>query len=146
MLIISAADLDTITRTAEAAFPDECCGLLAGSETADGDHQVTRVVPSRNVTDGQAHDSFEVDPQVRFDLMRALDGTDERIIGHYHSHPGAAAEPSPRDVEKAYEPDLVWVIVSVIDGRAARTAAYLLAPNGGRFDEIGLRATRGRCP
>lgn len=140
MLIIPNALKSRITETAEQAFPHECCGLLAGTDgPAPGDVCVTRVVPTANVTEGRAEDSFEVDPQVRFDLMRALDGTDERIVGHFHSHPGGPARPSATDLKMAYETDLVWVIVSVMDGRAADVQAHGVAADGSAFHPIPLR-------
>jgi proteasome lid subunit RPN8/RPN11 len=125
VLTIPQSLLDQIARAAEEAFPHECCGLLAGrAGAAPGETRITRVVPSANVTEARSEDTFEVDPQVRFDLMRALDGTDERIAGHYHSHPGGPAQPSATDLKMAYETDLVWVIVSVMDGHAAEIRAH----------------------
>lgn len=138
MLTVPRDLLDEITRAAEAAFPHECCGLLAGTAGAGGETRVTRVVASPNVTETRAEDSFEVDPQVRFDLMRALDGTDERIVGHYHSHPGGPAMPSATDLRMAYETDLIWVIVSVRDGRAEDVRAHGVAPDRTAFHEIPL--------
>ena len=139
MLTISGDLLDRIIRAAEDALPHECCGLLAGrAGAAPGETVVTRVVPSANVSEAKREDSFEVDPQVRFDLMRALEGTDERIVGHYHSHPGGPAEPSTTDLKMAYETDLIWVIVSVKDGRAADVRAHGVADDRSAFHPIVL--------
>lgn len=138
MIRLTAHQFATITRAAEAAYPDECCGLLAGHEIDDG-WRVSRVVESRNVAQGDHADSFEVDPQVRFDLMRALDEAGgERMIGHYHSHPDHPARPSERDRAMAYEPELVWIIVSVADGRTEATGAFRLNPEGDAFDDIDI--------
>ncbi|MEQ8504482.1 MAG: M67 family metallopeptidase [Rhodospirillales bacterium] len=141
MLTIPQGLLDQITRAAEDAFPHECCGLLAGRELTDGEPVITRVVPSANVAETNHEDSFEVDPQVRFDLMRALDGSEERIIGHYHSHPGGPANPSATDLSMAYETDLIWVIVSVKDGKAVDTRAHGVAPDRSAFHPIPLNIT-----
>ncbi len=143
MLLIPRTFLDLIAAEAEAAHPRECCGLLAGRDAGPGDIVVTRMAPSANLTGGRAEDSFEVDPQVRFDLMRALDGSDKRIIGHYHSHPAGPARPSATDLAKAYEPDLIWVILGMENGRVADVRAHRLAADGGRFDEFGLSTTDG---
>jgi proteasome lid subunit RPN8/RPN11 len=138
VLTIPQTLLERITEAAEAAFPHECCGLLAGRGGVAGETLVTRMVPSANVTETRAEDSFEIDPQVRFDLMRALEGTGERIVGHYHSHPGGPALPSATDLKMAYETDLIWVIVAVKDGRAVDARAHGVAADRSAFHAIAL--------
>jgi len=142
VITLSPAHLRTITEAAEDAYPRECCGLLAGRDDKDG-VSVTRVVASRNLSASDTRDSFEVDPKVRFDLMRNLEttasGTQERIIGHYHSHPNHPPLPSDRDIDMAYEPDLVWLITGVDDGRATETTAHLLNRDTGQSRQIELR-------
>ena len=145
MILISPALLKLITDAAESAYPAECCGLLAGRDSDGGDVVVTRVTPSRNLSKTNVCDSFEVDPGIRFALMRELGSfgsqTAERIVGHYHSPPDHPAKPSERDIAMAYEPDLVWLITTVGAGRATATAAYLIARESGRFQQIKLRIT-----
>jgi proteasome lid subunit RPN8/RPN11 len=130
---------DQIVRFAEHAYPEECCGLLIGHDDGRARVTVTRVAPSRNVAEGRERDSFEVDPQLRFDLMRELNHGPDRIIGHYHSHPDNPARPSARDRAMAWEPELIWVIVSVREGRVSQVAAHLLEPLARRFREIPIR-------
>ncbi len=138
MIVLAPSHLRQITEAAEAAYPNECCGLLVGRSEPSGDRVVMRVVASANVAEGGARDRFEVDPRVRFDVQRALEDGPERIVGHYHSHPDHAAQPSERDVEMAWEPDLVWLIVAVDDGRATETTAHLLDRGAGTFRPIRL--------
>ena len=130
MIRLSAAQLDDIHAQAEAAYPYESCGLLAGRRELSGDVTVTRVQPSpnilRNDAKGGGKDRFEVDPQVRFDLMRAVAGTEAEIIGHYHSHPDHPAKPSETDLDMAFEPELVWLITTVKNGHAELTTAWRL--------------------
>jgi len=129
---IPAILADRIKAAAEDAWPQECCGLLAGRAEGGGRVSVTRIAESPNVApaddggDSGTHDRFEVDPKLRFDLMRELEGGVESIIGHYHSHPDHPAEPSERDIDMAFEPDLVWLIVAVGDGRAGEMTAWRL--------------------
>lgn len=130
MIRLTLSQLETINAQAEQAYPQECCGLLAGTRQEDGIVTVTRVVPSPNVLveeDGNdGLDRFEVDPQVRFNLMRDLGDTQEEIIGHYHSHPDHAAKPSEHDLDMAFEPELIWLITAVISGHAGKTRAWQL--------------------
>ena len=98
MIRLTLTQLEDINTQAARAYPNECCGLIAGTRAVDGTVTVTRIVPSPNVLIGEGakggRDRFEVDPQVRFDLMRALQDTAEDIVGHYHSHPDHPAKPS----------------------------------------------------
>ncbi len=142
MIQIPAPLLALITAAAEAAYPKECCGLLAGRDDGGGEILVTRVEPSPNLAEGDQRDSFLVDPKIQFDLMRDLGDGPERIIGHYHSHPDHPARPSERDRQSVFYPDHIWVIVGVVGGvdggRAGDVAAYVFDGADGDFREIGL--------
>ena len=124
MIRISPRFFRQITQAAEAAYPDECCGLLAGRNRG-GAIIITRAVPSDNVAT-RPSERFEVDPKVRFDLMREIDGGPEKIVGHYHSHPNRPASPSERDLDTAFEPELIWLIVAVKNGAATGVQAWRL--------------------
>lgn len=139
-MVIPRPLLDQMAQSAEHAYPEECCGLLIGHGDDATGIAVTRVAASRNVAEGRQRDRFEVDPRLRFDLMRALEGGSERIVGHYHSHPDHPARPSAHDSEMAWEPDLVWLIVSVANGRADEITAHMFDPDAGRFREIPLQS------
>lgn len=138
MLALPAPLLRQIADAAEAAWPEECCGLLVGRGRRVA--RVTRIAPSPNLAAGSG-DRFEIDPGLRFRLMRELAaaGGDERILGHYHSHPDHPAEPSARDLAMALEPDLLWLIVAVSGGQVIHAAAHRLDPAAGRFRPVALR-------
>ena len=141
MISLSKVSLKDITDAAENAYPRECCGLLAGYTDETGGRLITRVVLSRNLSSGDTRDSFEVDPEVRFSLMRNLEQADkgEIIVGHYHSHPNCSPTPSSRDLAMAYEPNLVWVIVAIHSGVVTETRAYMISVDTSTFNEIPLR-------
>jgi len=141
--------MERIRAEAEKAYPRECCGLLAGTDAPSGDVVVSRVAASGNVAAGGRADRFEVDPKVRFDLMRELGeiggGDDpgaasgERIVGHYHSHPDHLPEPSAHDLDMAFEPDLLWLIVAVADGRAGPVKAHAVSATNESGRATGFR-------
>lgn len=136
MIRLAAEDLQRIERAAEETYPRECCGLLVGRDV-EGGLLVEEVVAARNVA--VADDAFEVDPQCRIDVERRLRGSASRVIGLYHSHPDYPAVPSPRDLERAWEPDLVWLITAVAAGRATGTRAHKPSADGSRFDPVRLQ-------
>jgi proteasome lid subunit RPN8/RPN11 len=141
MIILSPQHLKQITDEAEAAYPNECCGLLVGTGNIHATLCVTRVVPSPNVTEHHQQDNFEIDPQVLFDTMRALENNNEEIIGHYHSHPDHPALPSEKDLSMVYEPELAWLITSVSKGQALMTNAFRPKPDASSFESLEIRGT-----
>lgn len=138
MISISADLLAQITEAAEGAYPDECCGLLSGSGNGQDGLTISGVHPSANVAEQGTRERFEVDPRVRLELMRELEGGPLRIVGHYHSHPDHPATPSAHDLEMAFEPDLLWLIVAVMEGRASETTAHRVDAAATAFHKIPL--------
>ncbi len=142
MLEIGADLLAAVADAAEAAFPDEGCGLLVGSGRRIV--RVTEVVTAPNLRRGEASDRFELDPRIRFATERRLRGGDLRIVGHWHSHPDGSARPSASDLAEAWEPDLVWLIVGVTIGftgqaQAIQILAHRLDRVAGRSHPVPLR-------
>ncbi len=146
MIHITIADLERIEAAGVTAYPDECCGLLIGHDLEGGGIEVVRVVESENVepSDTRAR-FFEIDPRLLIALQRDLRGARDRIVGHYHSNPDHPARPSAHDARRAWQPEMVWLITSVIGGEAAETTAHVLEDGGGGFREIGLSVT-GAAP
>lgn len=147
MIAFPADLLHKVVAAAEAAYPQECCGLLVGHDRKAGtsDILVTRVEASPNVAEGDRARSFEIDPKLRLDLMRTLRGGPDRVVGLFHSHPDHPAQPSERDLAMAWEPELIWVIVSVRDGRAVATTAHRIDEAHRRFAEITIETLARRA-
>ena len=149
MIVIEPADLRRIVDHCEAAYPNEACGLLVGhDDSLDGERTVilTRVEQSTNVAEGDRASRFEVDPALRLRLQKELRGGPERVIGIYHSHPDSGAQPSATDLDAAWEPDLVWLVTSVLGGQAVHTSAHILLTQDSkiRFSEVALRTSGWR--
>jgi proteasome lid subunit RPN8/RPN11 len=125
--------LEAMRSAAAAAYPNECCGLLAGSglEVVT----VTLVRQSANLAVNRKTE-FAVDPQMQFDLMRELRGTPYHIVGHYHSHPNGILVPSSRDIAGAHDPNAIWIIISVNGNEPAILRAVTIRCGEGEFSEI----------
>lgn len=148
VIVLTPAQMASIADAAEAAFPAEGCGLLVG--TGRRVITVTRLVAAENLLAGDGPDRFELDPRVRIQMERGLRGTPERIVGHWHSHPDGTALPSVTDLDMAWEPDLVWLIVGVATGGAGRgqvvqTLAHRLDRNAGRSRPLPLRIAQNNA-
>ncbi|MFP6757578.1 MAG: M67 family metallopeptidase [Alphaproteobacteria bacterium] len=138
MITIPADGLARIVAAGEAAYPLESCGLLVGHGEKDGVWRVTEVHDSPNLAADARH-AFEVDPALRFALLHRLRHGPEAVIGLFHSHPDLRAQPSKTDLDKVIEPDLIWLITSVLDGQAVLTTAHRLVEDGSEFQQIALR-------
>ncbi len=136
ILRLSTAHRTALRDHALAAYPKECCGLLIGRDgegegaaTTTGALLVTKVLPSVNQDPAGGARAFEVDPELILTWHKRLRGTPERIVGHYHSHPDEPARPSATDLERAWEPGMIWLIVGVGRG-LAEIAAFQYQEEG----------------
>ncbi|MBY8822879.1 Mov34/MPN/PAD-1 family protein [Sphingomonas colocasiae] len=104
---ISSGLLERLHGEAAAAPTLEICGLLLGN-----DAEILEAVAARNMS-SRPEDSFEIDPQALFAVVRAERSGGPAWIGHYHSHPRGRAEPSARDREAAAgTPVKLWLILA----------------------------------
>lgn len=129
MLVVETRHLKAVVDAAEAAWPDEACGLLVGRRGPGPVWRVERIAPSSNLA-AEPGRAFEVDPALRLRLERTLRGQGQGVVGHYHSHPGGPARPSETDLRRAYEPGLAWLIVAVREGQAVANGAFAPVPGG----------------
>ena len=123
-LTLDPAAAAAIARAAEAAYPNEACGLLIGRAEADG-WRVIEAITGANVHP-EPHHRFEVDPRLVFEWMRKLRGGPSSLIGHFHSHPDGRAEPSATDGASAYDRNAIWLIAAVSAGRIGAIRAFRL--------------------
>ena len=107
---------DAIAAAVMADYPAEGCGLLIGQRDQEGHCRVQSIRFARNLLADQPG-RFLLDPVCRFQAERECRSSGQHILGHWHSHPDGQAQPSLTDLEQAYEPHLIWLIVST-DGRA----------------------------
>jgi proteasome lid subunit RPN8/RPN11 len=118
----------------EATFPNEGGGFLLGEINGD----VTRIIEITQVenifeTEEQYH-RYAMTPQ---DWARLEDEADERgleLVGYYHSHPDSPAIPSIYDRDHAL-PNFVYIISSVMDGKAVDMKVWQLRTDRSQFDQ-----------
>jgi proteasome lid subunit RPN8/RPN11 len=124
-----------ILLAAARSHPDECCGLIEGVETEAG-WRATVIHEAANVADDPAR-SFLIDPKAQFDLMRRLRGSETRLIGCFHSHPGGEAKPSATDRANAYGVGFLYLIAAGAPDTGF-TLACFVSDDAGGFAEIPL--------
>jgi proteasome lid subunit RPN8/RPN11 len=119
----------------ERGYPNEICGILVGKED-NGRRTVGALVPVENSfeADEQFH-RYLITPEamLRAERLARQGGLD--VLGVYHSHPNAPAEPSLYDRDHAAWTTWSYIIVSVQNGQAADMRAWKLREDRSAFDE-----------
>jgi len=92
-------------------LPNEACGLLAGEGNI-----VKQYFPLTNIDHSPEHFSF--DPKEQFSVLKKVRNEGWHIIANYHSHPLTSAHPSDEDIRLAYDPDIIYIIVSLANGKS----------------------------
>lgn len=104
---LTAALLQEIVDAARAALPNEAVGLLVGAAGPE------RYIAMRNASASPYRYSIDPDEQLR--VWTELDAGGESVWSIVHSHVSSTAEPSKTDVELAYFPESLYLIVSLAD-------------------------------
>ena len=115
-VVLPAAIRDALVAHARAEYPNEACGLIAGTAPPAEGGAATSWHPTRNRAASPLR--YEIHPE---DLLRAslvIDDADEVIWGIVHSHVRSPARPSPTDVGLAFYPDAIYFLVSLAEREA----------------------------
>jgi len=115
---------------ARSTYPEEYCGFLLGR---DSDTRIAgRVLSAQNINRSSRKNRFNIDPM---ELIRADEEARRAnldLIGIYHSHPDAPAQPSQIDLENAW-PKYTYLIVSMQNGEPKDIAAWTLSEDRSTF-------------
>ena len=124
---ISQQLLDEIVAHAHADAPNECCGMVASRDgRAVAVHRATNAVASPF--------RYEIDGMEQSRIQTAIEDAGLELGAIYHSHTRSAPTPSQTDINLAFYPDAVYVIVGlehdepdvrawrIVDGAVSETA------------------------
>jgi [CysO sulfur-carrier protein]-S-L-cysteine hydrolase len=103
---IPRALVDRMIEHARADAPDECCGLVA---TRDG--VAVEVHPAMNAAHSPLR--YELDGMEQYRIQTAIEDAGLELGAIYHSHTRSAPYPSQTDINLAFYPDAVYLIVGV---------------------------------
>ena len=97
----------SILAQAQKDAPIESCGYLLGpdKETA------TENYPMTNIDHSEEHFSF--DPKEQFAVLKYARQNGLEIVGNWHSHPASPSRPSEEDKRLAYDPNILYFILSL---------------------------------
>ncbi|MDR3347136.1 MAG: M67 family metallopeptidase [Helicobacteraceae bacterium] len=134
MIALTTTLRQQIGKEGEAAYPNECCGILLGR--IDGStRRVEELLPIENAREeAEQYHRFVITPKdfMRGESIASAKGLE--ITGFYHSHPNAKAEPSQYDQDHAL-PFYSYVIVAVKNAKAGDLRSWELAEDRSKFFE-----------
>lgn len=123
-----------LRELAQAAWPEEACGLLLRAGPID---RPLRAVTCRNLA-ADRRTGYLIDPETYLHHERELMAVRGNVAGVWHSHPHGDARPSPRDLADAWA-HWTYVIVGVSAAGISDCRAWEI--RGGEFVETALATT-----
>jgi len=128
MILLQTTHAHEIISHARDAAPQECCGLIGGSEgNARTIYRMRNAAADPLVT-------YEAAPEDLFAAQRSMRERGEQLLAIYHSHPRAETPiPSPTDVRLAYYPSAVYFIVG-LGGEEPNLRAFRISESEGRWE------------
>lgn len=106
MIQIKRSVYEGIISHAKKELPIEACGYLAGNENT-----ISHYYPMKNIDNSPEHFSFN--PAEQFEVVKTVRNSGLTVIANYHSHPVTPARPSEEDIRLAFDPSIVYFIISL---------------------------------
>jgi proteasome lid subunit RPN8/RPN11 len=131
MISVPQHIIDGIVEQAFAGLPEEVCGLLAGRE-----NEIVERFPVTNIDHSPEHFSF--DPKEQFQVLRQARSRGLQIVANYHSHPETPARPSDEDIRLAYDPNIIYFILSLQNRKQPVLKAFSI--KNGETEEISIES------
>src|ERR671938_682807 len=103
---ISRRLLDEVVAHARAEAPNECCGMIASRDgEAVAVHRATNAAASPL--------RYEMDGMEQYRVQTAIEDAGQALGAIYHSHTRSDPVPSQTDINLAFYPESLYVIVGV---------------------------------
>src|ERR671916_2709532 len=103
---ISRRLLDEVIAHARADAPNECCGMIAAR-----DGEAVAVHRARNAAASPLR--YEIDGMEQYRIQTAIEDAGYELGAIYHSHTRSAPLPSQTDINLAFYPESLYVIVGL---------------------------------
>jgi proteasome lid subunit RPN8/RPN11 len=116
---ISQELYDELVAHAREDAPNECCGMIA---SRDGD----AVAVYRAENSAHSPLRYEIDGSEQYRIQMAIEDADLDLGAIYHSHTRSEPYPSQTDINLAFYPDALYVIVGLASGPEAKVRAYTI--------------------
>src|SRR6201997_2767014 len=125
MLHIDYTDYAALRAHGEETYPNECCGVMLGKSTPEG-NVVRLIVRAGNTRTDSAHNRYNIAPRELIKIQRRARTAGLDIVGFYHSPPDHPAQWSQTDFAEAHWIGCSYVITRVAQGKADITNSFEL--------------------
>jgi proteasome lid subunit RPN8/RPN11 len=116
---IKQALYDQMVAHAKADAPNECCGMIAAR-----DGEAITVHAAVNAAASPLRYEFDSADLLRISL--AIDDAGCDVGAIYHSHTRSAPYPSQTDINLAFYPDSLYIIIGLASGDEPLVKAYVI--------------------
>ena len=120
---------DEIVAHAREEAPNECCGMIA---SRNGD--AVKVYPATNAAASPLR--YEIDGAEQYRIQMEIDDAGLELGAIYHSHTRTEPYPSQTDINLAFYPDSLYLIVGLADPKNPELRGYTI--RGGQVSEAEL--------
>ncbi|MGZ6692551.1 MAG: Mov34/MPN/PAD-1 family protein [Solirubrobacteraceae bacterium] len=103
---LSRALYDEMVNHARAEAPTECCGMVASSNG-----EAVKVYPAVNAAASPLR--YEIDGAEQYRIQMDIDDAGHELGAIYHSHTRSKPYPSQTDINLAFYPEALYVIVGL---------------------------------
>jgi proteasome lid subunit RPN8/RPN11 len=124
--------LNRVIEHARQEYPLESCGILAGTNG-----KITKFYPMANKE--KSSSCYLMEPEEQLRIFQAVEKEGLGLSAIYHSHPHTAAFPSQRDVDNAFYPDSLILIISLIEKEVPQIGAFQIEK--GKIERKSVRVT-----
>ncbi|MHB1126250.1 MAG: M67 family metallopeptidase [Bacillota bacterium] len=140
MIILRTSQFQGIVDHALASLPAEACGLVAGT-TEGKTKTVKKVYHLTNVDNSPEH--FSMDPNEQFAAIKDIRHNGWVMLGNYHSHPVTPSRPSEEDKRLAFDPEMLYFILSLIDKELPILKAFKIKGSEVELEPIYIKNDHG---
>ena len=123
---ISESAYQSLLEQAQKEAPVESCGYLLGTDRMTA----TENYPMTNIDHSEEQYSF--DPKEQFAAVKYARQHGLVIVGNWHSHPASPSRPSAEDIRLAFDPNILYFILSLADEKPVFNAFSIV---GGEVKE-----------
>jgi proteasome lid subunit RPN8/RPN11 len=127
---LTREQLEQLIAQAQQDAPNETCGIIGGKE-----RRAVKIFPLKNV-DGEPRIRYNCEPQQLLQAMREIEDGGWEHLAIYHSHPASPAYPSATDIARAFYPDAVYLLISLMNPEQAALRGFRIVE--GKVEEITL--------
>jgi proteasome lid subunit RPN8/RPN11 len=130
--------LNRIIEHSRQEYPLESCGILAGKTG-----KITKFYPMVNTK--KSPSSYLMQPEEQLRVFQEIEKEGLELSAIYHSHTHTAAFPSERDVDYAFYPGSLILIISLMEKEVPQIGAFQIEKRRIEKKKIKVTEREGQC-